>query len=260
MRAAAIVFPFVQTFRRLELEKRWWHRLCAVIFFAVLLCTAVFAAWVAYTAFAPQVATTPDIHVCDIFDQVAAEQQHQNVPSGGCLDISSGLVPKQSATVDHDALAKKFGGIPVQPMIDPQGTVQQVPIEQVNAALAAGSKRVVAMFAPDGIKRWIPEDEVQTAIQHGGKFADSVILDFSKAQPLKKSIQMPDGSTSTFAGTVSDDSIKAQWSHAKTRQALKATMWAGLITIASALFISYLFQLAYRALLYVIFGNATQVD
>jgi len=68
MQAASIAFPFRQTFRRLELEKRWWHRLCVVLFFAVLLCTAVFTAWVAYTALAPPVATMPDIHVCDIFD------------------------------------------------------------------------------------------------------------------------------------------------------------------------------------------------
>lgn len=36
MRAASIAFPFRQTFRRLELEKHWRHRLCVVIFFATL--------------------------------------------------------------------------------------------------------------------------------------------------------------------------------------------------------------------------------
>ncbi len=61
MRATSIAFPFEQTFRRLELEKRWWHRLCVVTFFAVLLCTAAFSAWVAYSVFAPQIAAVPDI-------------------------------------------------------------------------------------------------------------------------------------------------------------------------------------------------------
>ena len=250
---ASFVFPFRPTFRRFELEKHWWHRLSVVIFFVVLLGTAVFAAWIAYSVFTPRIATMPDIHVCDIFDQVAAEQQHQNVPNGGCLDISSGLVPKQQPTDPWSVVA--VDGKSVQPMIDPRGTVQQVPIEQVNTALAAGSKRVVAMFAPNGVKRWIPEDEVQTAIQHGGAFADSAALGFNKAQPLNKSIQMPDGSMSTFSATVSDENIKAQWRRAKTRQTLKAVTWAGLIAIASALFISYLLQLVYRALLYVIFGS-----
>jgi hypothetical protein len=253
MQAASIVFPFRPTFRRLKLEKRWWHRLSVVIFFVALLGVTAFTAVVSYSVFTPQIQTMPDIHVCDIFDQVTAEQQHQNVPNGGCLDISSGLVPKQQSTDPWAVVA--VDGKPVQPMIDPQGTVQQVPINQVNAALMAGSKRVVAIFAPDGIKRWIPEDEVQIAIQHGGKFADSVTLDFSKAQPSLKSIQMPDGSTSTFAGTVSDDSIKAQWSHAKTVQTWKAVGWTGLLTVAIALFVNYLLQGSYRALLYVIFGR-----
>jgi hypothetical protein len=252
MKAVSFAFPFRPTFLRLDLERRWWHRLCVVIFFVVLLSTAAFAAWIGYAVFAPQVVTTPDIRVCDIFDQVAAEQQHQNVPSGGCLDISSGLVPKQQSTDPWVVVA--VDGKPVQPMIDLQGTVQQVPTDQVNAALAAGSKRVVAIYAPNGIKRWIPEDEVRTAIQHGGKFAGSGSIDMSTYKPLDKTIQMPDGSTLTFAGTVSNDAIKAQWGHAKAQQTLKAIMWAGLIAIASVLFVSYLFQLAYRALLYVIFG------
>src|ERR1039458_1533042 len=183
MRATSLAFPFKPTFRRLELEKRWWHRLCVVIFFAVLLGTAVFTAWVAYSVFVPRVQAMPDIHVCDIFDQVAAEQQHQTVPNGGCLDISAGLVPKQQPTVDYDALAKKFGGVPVQPMIDQQGAVHQIPIDSVMEALKAGDKRVIEMYDPQGTKRWVPEDEVQAAIKAGGKVAVPELLGSSVGPP-----------------------------------------------------------------------------
>lgn len=36
VRASSIAYPYRQTFRRLELERRWWHRLCVVIFSVVL--------------------------------------------------------------------------------------------------------------------------------------------------------------------------------------------------------------------------------
>jgi hypothetical protein len=253
MRASSVAFPFRPTFRRLELEKRWWHRLGVVSLFVVLFATGAFTAWVTRSAFAPQVVTMPEIQVSDIFDQAAAEQQHQEVPNGGCLDMSSGLVPKQQSTDPWAVVA--VDGKFVQPMIDPHGTVQQVPINQVNAALAAGNKRIVAMFAPNGDKRWVAEDEVQAAIQHGGKFADSVTPAGNRPQPLNKSIQMPDGSISIFAGTVSDDLIKAQWDHSKGRQSLRAVAWSGLFTLAITLLVSYMLQGLYRALLYVIVGN-----
>jgi hypothetical protein len=57
----SFAFPFRPTFRRLELENRWWHRLCIVIFFVLLLGTAVLTAAVCYSVFAPQVQTMPDI-------------------------------------------------------------------------------------------------------------------------------------------------------------------------------------------------------
>ena len=66
---------------------------------------------------------------------------------------------------------------------------------------------------------------------------------------------MPDGSTSRFSATVSDDEIRTQWQHAKTRQTLIAAMWTSLIAVLSLLFFHYLFQAGYRVLLYVIYGN-----
>jgi hypothetical protein len=46
-----------------------------------------------------------------------------------------------------------------------------------------------------------------------------------------------------------------QWNHAKNHQTVIAIMWAVFFSSVGALFISYSLQRAYRALLYVIFGD-----
>jgi hypothetical protein len=104
-----------------------------------------------------------------------------------------------------------------------------------------------------------------------------VSLDFSKAQPIsngqstpsghgdafdqaaaqpitQKTIEMPDRTTATFPGSMSDDAIKAQWLHRLHLQILSALLYAGLISIVIALILSYILQAAYRTLLYVAFG------
>lgn len=40
-----VLFPWRKTFKRLELEKRWWHRL-AVVLFSVVLAVALLYSWV----------------------------------------------------------------------------------------------------------------------------------------------------------------------------------------------------------------------
>ena len=83
-------------------------------------------------------------------------------------------------------------------------------------------------------------------------------LDLTSFQPIIKTIHMPDDSTAKFAVTVSDDSITAQWNHAEQHRILAALMWAALFATVVSLFVNYLLQVAYRALLYVIFGNTVQ--
>jgi hypothetical protein len=65
---------------------------------------------------------------------------------------------------------------------------------------------------------------------------------------------MPDGTTVTFPGTTPDETINAEWEHrlntATTKSALYGFGWAVLVTVL----FSYLFQAAYRALVYVIYG------
>jgi hypothetical protein len=55
------------------------------------------------------------------------------------------------------------------PLFAPDGTVRQVPAEQLTDALNAGGKRAVKMTDPMGVLRYVPEDQVNAAMQSGGK-------------------------------------------------------------------------------------------
>jgi hypothetical protein len=59
--------------------------------------------------------------------------------------------------------------VSTSPMFAPDGTVRQVPAEQLTDALNAGGKRAVQMTDPSGTLRYVPEDQVNTAMQSGGK-------------------------------------------------------------------------------------------
>src|SRR5579872_7025602 len=56
-----------------------------------------------------------------------------------------------------------------QPIFAPDGTVRQIPQENVQDALSAGGKRAVQMADPSGTLRFIPEDQGNAATQAGGK-------------------------------------------------------------------------------------------
>ena len=55
------------------------------------------------------------------------------------------------------------------PLFAPDGSVRQVPAEQLTDALNAGGKRAVQMTDPSGVLRYVPEDQLNTAMQSGGK-------------------------------------------------------------------------------------------
>jgi hypothetical protein len=59
--------------------------------------------------------------------------------------------------------------VSTSPMFAPDGTVRQVPAEQMSDALNAGGKRAVRMTDPSGTLRYVPEDQVNAATQAGGK-------------------------------------------------------------------------------------------
>jgi hypothetical protein len=55
------------------------------------------------------------------------------------------------------------------PLFAPDGSMRQVPAQQLTDALNAGGKRAVQMTDPSGTLRYVPEDQVNTAMQSGGK-------------------------------------------------------------------------------------------
>lgn len=180
-------FPWRKTFRQLELQKRWWHRLAIVLFFTAI--GPVFLiSWAIGNRLDPP------------FNFVEGDIQ--------CWEIlptpPRGFTPDQPVTPATPPPDASFVG---------QGRVA-VPMKDASDKLAAQAR---------------------------------------KSESLK-TVEMPDGTTATYPGTLSDETINAEWRHklnmAEVQQALLGFGIAVLMTIAS----SYLIQAAYRLLLYVIFG------
>lgn len=160
------LLPWRPTFRRLELEKRWWHRLAVVLFFIALTLTFIPSWSLGDNANGPSNRYEQDIH-------------HWGVLAGS----SNGLL----FDLDTEQLSDNASPVPLPP------TVQ-------------------------------------------------------------KTIEMPDGKTATFPGTISDEAIKAEWTH-KFNAMDTESVWFGLgIAVLVTVLFSYLLQSAYRALLYVIYG------
>jgi hypothetical protein len=58
-RAVMFLLPCLPVVRRLEVRKRWWHRLCVVVFFKLLLSTLLAVAAISYLTWAPKVRDYP---------------------------------------------------------------------------------------------------------------------------------------------------------------------------------------------------------
>jgi hypothetical protein len=204
--AAAILLPFRPTFRRLELEKRWWHRLCLVAFFGALSTIFAAVAGLSYSTLAPQT-SEPTIWITVDPSEV----------SGVTLDFSKAQpIPQRPKTAQTAPETIPFG---------------QEKSDSARQTLKSGDP--------------IPADA------QVGKYGINDI------DPGEKSVEMPDGKTVKFPGSMSDDAIKIQWTNAQHHQMLTAIFWAALLAILSALILSYAVQAAYRALLYVVFGAPT---
>lgn len=76
------------------------------------------------------------------------------------------------------------------------------------------------------------------------------------AVPLRAQLQMPDGSMKDFIGK-SDEEIKTSWTKALYKITLKRWLGTIVIMVVTALVVSYALQVLYRALLYVIYGAAS---
>ncbi len=55
------------------------------------------------------------------------------------------------------------------PVFAPDGTVRQIPQEQVSAALTNGGQRAALVADPQGVHRYIPESQVNNAVAAGGR-------------------------------------------------------------------------------------------
>jgi hypothetical protein len=57
-----VLFPWRKTFKRLELAKRWWHRLAIVLLSIALIIAFLFSWAIAEDAIAPTYSFDQDIH------------------------------------------------------------------------------------------------------------------------------------------------------------------------------------------------------
>lgn len=182
MQAASIVFPFRQTFRRLELQRRWWHRLCIVLFF-VALTLAPFTVW------ALMMSSTQPANILSQNVHYWYEDK-----SGNRVELSD---PPQEAV------------------------------------------------------------EIAPEMQDASDGKQAVRLDQSKSAPIHAAVNMPDGNTKEFVRK-SPKEITTEWNKALRKARLNQEMLSLGVAIGVIVIFNYLLQGAYRALLYVIFGNTVQ--
>jgi hypothetical protein len=77
-RAVMFLLPCLPVVRRLEVRKRWWHRLSVVVFFKLLLSTLVAVAAFSYLAWAPKVRDFPMVFEnFYLFDESADALQNE---------------------------------------------------------------------------------------------------------------------------------------------------------------------------------------
>lgn len=231
--ALSTFLPFRCTFRRLNLEECWWHRLSVVLFCAALLSTVLISAGLSYLTLAPQVKTPPEI-------LLAAN------PSA-----ESGAQSSQTAAYSNDS-----HGVDIPPPPDGSGIVD-APSDSTRAQpntvpIPAGAQvdhsqnaNPACITPPPGFVLEDPQSCQQANV--------------TPAMPASKTVEMPNGATVNFPASMSDDAVRAQWMRLKHRQSLSATLLAALIAIGSTLILSYLLQVSYRALLYVIFGGKPSI-
>lgn len=63
--------------------------------------------------------------------------------------------------------------MPNQPIFAPDGSIRDIPDDQVQSALSAGGRVAVRMKDPQGTLRYVPQDSVEQAKQAGGTLADN---------------------------------------------------------------------------------------
>ena len=100
------------------------------------------------------------------------------------------------------------------PIFDPQGTLRQIPQDQMRDALANGGKVGVKMTGPDGKTRWVPHDQVQDALSNGGKLIpiNQQSKGFDESRPIMANIL-------DWSSPVLNKPVGGQWAQNKLQQA-----------------------------------------
>jgi hypothetical protein len=183
-----VLFPWRKTFKRLDLEKRWWQRLAVVLFSLALVIAFWFSLALGDDAYSPVHSFQQDINYWEILPPP---------PDGSVIDTSNQPTP---TTDPPDA--------------------------------SSFDRRKIA--AP-----------LSAPLALGGQVS---------SQYLRKTIQMPNGTTATYPGTKPDEAIKADWQRQLKTATHKALILGFVVAVLVTLAFSYLLQASYRALLYVIYG------
>jgi hypothetical protein len=96
-RAVMFLLPCLPVVRRLEVRKRWWHRLGVVVFFKLLLSTLLAVAAISYLTWAPKVRAFPvvfeDFYLFDeSADPLQNEQSLRKIqgPEGHVVQMPNG--------------------------------------------------------------------------------------------------------------------------------------------------------------------------
>src|SRR5579872_133047 len=92
-----------------------------------------------------------------------------------------------------------MGSTNTVPMIAPDGTVGDVPQDQVPNAVKAGGSIGVDLIAPDGSHGVVPMDKVHDAIRAGARFAT--------ATPGADMLTQPNGQHPTLPGNPSGTNV-----------------------------------------------------
>ncbi|HTV09395.1 MAG TPA: hypothetical protein VMD97_10165 [Candidatus Aquilonibacter sp.] len=270
--AIRFLFPWTTAYQRLELEKRWWHRLAVVLFFVVLIPPFVFS-WVTGNE-----ANAPTDTVEQAINYWAILPPPPNATARGMMFDSA---PVTGDTTVSGADDSSGGWEPVPtPTPNPQSTRAGDPIP-AGATIGAPQGANVQTLPPG-----YTVDETPTS--GGEEFFDEGAAELSappalspsdrgkvvmllasvplvpghqvRSQDQRKTIEMPNGKTATFSGNTSDEAIKAEWKHQLHLAFAKAALIGFGIAVLVTVALSYLLQAAYRVLLYVIYGTKASVS
>lgn len=106
---------------------------------------------------------------------------------------------------------------------------------------------------PPAATQIVPESQQQDANVSASQ--QKPVLDFSKAIPIHASVKMPNGEYMEFVGK-SQNNISTEWDKAMHKAEVKQWVLSIVISLATLLFVSYLLQTLYRALIFVVCGPA----